>query len=323
MSTFMPYYKERPVFGPRGPAGPDGNPIGTIISFMGTSAPKDYLICDGAQYSISQHPALSNFFEEQFGAKNHFGGDGSSTFAVPDTRNLFLRGYHGDAEKQLSGLIGEKQEGTQFPSVFVLDGARGGIGSIQSNQNKFIGPTDRDSDIDSLSEFYRSVPYEGAYNTSLLDDGRTDLRNDKYTARPVNMAVLYCIKAVESTTGGNSAGEIYSTDETRIGTWIDGKPLYRKVFSLKVPSDVSSVNSSEWVHYDASVDLCVKINGIIKRTSQQIYEIPYYISGDNFLWVGYNLPVHATSPNSVRIIGRSNLANAPACVIMEYTKTTD
>lgn len=29
--------------------------------------------------------------------------------------------------------------------------------------------------------------------------------------------------------GGASAGEVYSTEETRIGTWIDGKPIYRVV----------------------------------------------------------------------------------------------
>ena len=27
---------------------------------------------------------------------------------------------------------------------------------------------------------------------------------------------------------GASGGEVYSTEETRVGTWIDGKPLYRK-----------------------------------------------------------------------------------------------
>ena len=26
----------------------------------------------------------------------------------------------------------------------------------------------------------------------------------------------------------SGGGEVYSTEETRIGTWIDGKPLYRK-----------------------------------------------------------------------------------------------
>lgn len=30
---------------------------------------------------------------------------------------------------------------------------------------------------------------------------------------------------------GGGAGQVYSTEEVRIGTWIDGKPLYRRVFT--------------------------------------------------------------------------------------------
>lgn len=180
---------------PSGGGAGGGVPIGTVISYMGTAAPAGYLICDGAQYSISQYPALASFFEAQFGTKNHFGGDGTATFAVPDMRNLFLRGYHGEAEEQLSGEVGNRQEATQFPSFFATNGTHGGIGVIHSTPAKAVAPTYRDSDVDSSSEFYRTIEYQGAFDTSLLDDGRTDLRNDKYTSRPVNMAVLYCIKA--------------------------------------------------------------------------------------------------------------------------------
>lgn len=124
------YYKGDLILGPRGPAGPDGNPTGTVISFLGTSAPEDYLTCDGTAYNISDYPELADFFRQQFGAANHFGGDGTATFAVPDMQ----------------------QTGSE---------------------------------------------------------------------------VLYCIKAAESVPAEN----VYSAEETRIGTWIDGKPLYRKVFS--------------------------------------------------------------------------------------------
>ena len=31
---------------------------------------------------------------------------------------------------------------------------------------------------------------------------------------------------------GNLGKEVYSTDETAIGTWIDGKTIYRKVIDL-------------------------------------------------------------------------------------------
>ena len=47
--------------------------------------------------------------------------------------------------------------------------------------------------------------------------------------------------------GGSSvgSGEIYSTEETAIGTWIDGKTVYRKVISMDLPSVSSSNNYSQ------------------------------------------------------------------------------
>ncbi len=71
------------VLGERGPAGPDGSPIGTVISFMGSAAPEDYLVCDGGVHNIAEYPDLAEFFRKQFGAANHFGGDGETNFAVP------------------------------------------------------------------------------------------------------------------------------------------------------------------------------------------------------------------------------------------------
>ncbi len=71
------------VTGKQGPAGPDGNPIGTVISFMGSAAPEDYLVCDGGVHNIAEYPDLAEFFQKQFGETNHFGGDGETNFAVP------------------------------------------------------------------------------------------------------------------------------------------------------------------------------------------------------------------------------------------------
>lgn len=47
--------------------------------------------------------------------------------------------------------------------------------------------------------------------------------------------------------GGSSvgSGEIYSTEETAIGTWIDGKTVYRKVISMDLPSVSSDKNYAQ------------------------------------------------------------------------------
>lgn len=58
-------------------------PIGTVIDFLGTTAPSHYLKCDGNSYNIADYSDLANYFETVYGSKNYFGGDGVITFAVP------------------------------------------------------------------------------------------------------------------------------------------------------------------------------------------------------------------------------------------------
>lgn len=200
----------------QGSSGSDQIPVGTVISFMGTKAPEDYLVCDGAQYAISDYPALASAFREQFGISSYFGGDGENTFAVPDLRNLFLRGYHGDGEA-LSGDIGKVQAGTNIPWTETT--------STSANFPKY-GSKQEPVHFDKRT----SARSNGVWYTTEADDAYKIAYSD-FTARPVNMAVLYCVKAVERI----SAGGGYSTRETRIGTWIDGKPLYRRVIETAFP----------------------------------------------------------------------------------------
>lgn len=160
--------------------GGDGIPIGAVISFLGLMAPAGYLICDGAVKDIREYPALADFFRRQFGAVNHFGGDGETTFALPDMRNLFLRGYHGEAEERLSGDVGATQEGTLHANF---------SGSInlwvpdQLLEYSAIAP-------DSIKNNHISSRYAS------LTNGADGPKAGAYTSRPVNMAVLYCIKAI-------------------------------------------------------------------------------------------------------------------------------
>ncbi len=155
-------------------------PTGAIVSFLGLRAPVGYLACDGSEYEISKYARLAMFIQDQFGTVSHFGGDGTTTFAVPDLRNLFLRGYHGDAVEQLSGEVGEKQEGTQFPyyeSTLTSSNVVRGSATV-------ILPTDVDTKSGTSNGVY--------HNGGTYDPGtKTPLY---FTSHPVNTAVLYCIK---------------------------------------------------------------------------------------------------------------------------------
>lgn len=57
-----------------------GLPVGVPVPFAGTVIPPKTLLCDGKVYLIDDYPALFNVIGAQYG------GNGLTTFAVPDMR---------------------------------------------------------------------------------------------------------------------------------------------------------------------------------------------------------------------------------------------
>ena len=65
-------------------SGIEDTPVGEIIKTLGNETPKHYLACDGSVYNIADYPHLAQYFKDNFGSSNAFGGDGTTTFAVPN-----------------------------------------------------------------------------------------------------------------------------------------------------------------------------------------------------------------------------------------------
>ena len=171
----------------------DTTPVGTVISVMRKKAPEGYLICDGRELNIADYKALADMFEEEFGSKNVYGGDGETTFAIPDLRNEFLRGYYGDKEDQLSGEIGIHQDATSHVNTY-QKGQADQIGIYKTKNDKNADTNEFNAqayNIDSVSEM-------ASYYTISSDYGSTGASSANrvayYTSRPTNVAVLYCIK---------------------------------------------------------------------------------------------------------------------------------
>jgi len=241
-------YKGKTVSGGlRGLAGPDGNPIGTVISHMGLTAPQDYLVCDGAEYNIADHSELAEFFEAQFGAKNYFGGDGTATFAVPDLRNLFLRGYHGTAIEQLSGDIGKKQEATRIPNYGVGDA--GNVNYLIDSLSKALWQENADESIGAAPiGRYVQPDVSGSWSTSLTNTTKW------YTTRPVNVAVLYCIKAVTSvpaSSGSVTMEEVNAAIEEALKDYVKKEP--EQEFTWWSPHMTSDTTPNPYVVNASSV----------------------------------------------------------------------
>ena len=106
----------------------------------------------------------------------------------------------------------------------------------------------------------------------------------------------------------------YSTTEEVVGTWIDGKPLYRKSFNYTattgevIVADLSSLN----------IDTVCHMYGNFKDGNALIESIPFYLHS------AYTVtPFYKLADKSLRLT--VNIANltGTGVVIIEYTKTTD
>ena len=64
--------------------GIEDTPVGGIITKIGSAIPAHYLPCDGTIYNILDYPKLAQCIKDEFGSTNYYGGDGITTFGVPN-----------------------------------------------------------------------------------------------------------------------------------------------------------------------------------------------------------------------------------------------
>ena len=108
----------------------------------------------------------------------------------------------------------------------------------------------------------------------------------------------------------------YSTTETRVGTWTDGKPIYRKVISF-----ASSNNMNFSIAHNLTNADKFWLNGsasfIFGGTSTESLPVNYYNNANDFCRTWLNA-------NNIRVLSPSSFGtNRTFYVVVEYTKTTD
>ena len=116
--------------------------------------------------------------------------------------------------------------------------------------------------------------------------------------------------------GGSYSGEVYSTEERRIGTWIDGKQIYRKVVSGVVFSNTGNLISvtGETSEIDTVLRLDTKL---IPKGSAYIYFGTSFHEGTSTWFDTF------AREGNVLINCGPTFNECTATVIVEYTKTTD
>jgi microcystin-dependent protein len=174
------------LVGPTGAPGPTGSipsngfvPSGAIMLFGTSVPPNGWLECDGSQVLISDYPDLFLAIGCTFGCV------ASPYFVLPDLRGYFVRGWSNTSTLDAGRVLGSTQ-------------------TAQLEQHKHISSNNDCQDYSNVNGVGT-----GTYNSwcdtneigsgssaSLTDDGtfpeQTASVGDE--TRPINIALMYCIK---------------------------------------------------------------------------------------------------------------------------------
>lgn len=253
-------------------------PIGTENYFEGTTAPVGWVLCDGSVLNISDYPELATYYASHYGASNHFGGDGVTTFAVPTKEGMpeNTDGVYGEQERVI-GVWKETVDGVLKQKPLYCKTIN--CGALPNNSTKELDTGVSDLEyiyycngecVDKVQGTSNPIPYVHvsalSWQIQIYFFGsskklqlvtKENWGNDyiayvtiQYTKTSDSWTLttpghsadgngVFCVKA---TVAGDSNAHHYSTEEQVVGRWIDGSYEYEKVFVL--PSEVSISNSS-------------------------------------------------------------------------------
>ena len=297
-------------------------PVGAIYPFGGTDIPVSFLLCDGSAVSRTDYEDLFAVIGTAFGT-----GDGSTTFNLPDLREAVPKG---------AGLTG-KTVGAHLDAVglavgeFLDDRVENISGSYDARVMR-SGSTDYDIVVDPQGAFKVSDKAGTSYGYVNSSGQTTKINHITFDSSNVartgdttevkSVGVNYIIKAKQigmPTDFASAVGDIavdkntYSTSETIVGKWIDGKPIYRRVLSHSggtIATDwVTMFSNQDWV---TDVDMCIygKVVG-------------YYDSAKTQRRVGNFIDFRLTGTSIQSYAASASAFTGGYYVILEYTKTTD
>lgn len=306
----------------------DGNaedtPVGNIISYMGNDVPKHYLECDGTLYTIGDYPALEAHIVEQFGTINHFGGNGTTTWAVPDLRGEFLRGTGANITTGYEGKnVGDHQDGSTLIGLYASSN-NGAIYTAYGNRT-------------NISTFDKPAPNTG--RTAV--NGNINAESNSYgdvigagRARPTNTSVKYCIKyevvpkvvieaaayncsiaaSYPATTNGLT-GVVWQFDHNDIignASMVSGNTFVAPIDGMY------AVGAQFSTRGEGNISVCMELNG------QNIdWNIGMYSSSLLQLKAGDTVLFRSVAYNGVTATGNSGRANIALVQVADEKRTAE
>ena len=154
-------------------------PPGTVVAYMGTTAPAGWLLCNGASVSRSTYASLYTVIGNASGSAD------ANSFNVPDLRGRFLRGW--------DNAIGRDPDRASRNAMAAGGNTGDAIGSIQGDAFKNHSHTF----YDTYTNFSQTSASGGAGNTGAtgtLEQVDTTFQTGGNETRPMNAYVNYIIK---------------------------------------------------------------------------------------------------------------------------------
>lgn len=198
------------------------------------------------------------------------------------------------------------------------------------NDSGFITKDVNDLTYYTLSSNLSSVATSGDYddltnkptiptvNNATLTIQKNGTTIDTFTANSNTNTTVNVTVPTKTSDLTNDSGFItnnyvtYSTTETRIGTWINGKPIYRQVIETTTPSTTSVATLGSV----SNLGIVTNLYGLLIASGQQV---PL-----NFIYNTSDIHSLYTEGNNIMCkINYSSYLSKTCFVVIEYTKTTD
>lgn len=224
------------------------------------------------------------------------GKDGKSAYEI-----AVENGFDGSEQEWLESLIGP-------PGQDGADGENGNGVPAGGSAGQVLGKNS-DADYDTTWITLPTCGDEPVESTShaILTEAQYDALTDDEKENGV-----YLIPGNTSKTPDPS-GNVYSAEETITGTWIDGKPLYRKVLQFTSPNETSEASVTT---ISTTFRLTNQHGFLLSKNGEQI---PIGFSDTNALVVAC-----VKSNGDIRMhVSMSHYTSCDCFLVIEYTKTTD
>lgn len=121
----------------------------------------------------------------------------------------------------------------------------------------------------------------------------------------------------------SATNEVYSTTETRIGTWMNSKPVYRKTLIGTCPSSPSTSGARASIGWISNIDIPIELHGVVKRAGTNgFFPIPYIEYSKGAYITMYNFSGEF-AVYFFQDFTTGSIAGQPIYITCVYTRTID